>query len=94
MANQTKIEGLLEITQTKSIRRFEAPPDLAEFGLSPPQAILTLNKTRIEMGTLHPMNKRRYMRIGNLIHLINDRFPHHSQATAESFTASETKTTR
>jgi hypothetical protein len=92
-ANQSRIEDLLGITLTKSIRRFEAPQDLSEFGLNPPQAVLTLNQTRIEMGALHPMNKRRYMRVRNLIHLINDRFPHHLLATANSFIAPETGTT-
>jgi hypothetical protein len=32
------------------------------------------------MGTLHPMNQRRYIRAGNLIHLTNDRFYHLLQA--------------
>jgi hypothetical protein len=79
-ADQGKIEQLLQITQAISIRRFSAPQKLAEFGLNPPQAVLTLNQTRIEMGTLHPMNQRRYIRAGNLIHLTNDRFYHLLQA--------------
>jgi hypothetical protein len=81
----TKIEYLLEITRAKSIRRFEATQDLKEYGLNPPLAVLTLNQTRIEMGTLHPMNQRRYMRVGTTIHLINDRFPHLLQAPADYY---------
>jgi hypothetical protein len=84
--DQAKIENLLQITRTKSIRRFEAPQDLTDFGLNPAQAVVTLNQTRIEMGTLHPMNKRRYLRIGNMIHLTNDRFSHLMQGTAKYFT--------
>jgi hypothetical protein len=84
--NQTQIDYLLGITQAKSLRRFEAPQELKEYGLSPPLAVLTLNQTRIEMGSLHPMNQRRYMHVGNTIHLINDRFPHLLQAPADYYT--------
>lgn len=83
-ADQGKIETLLQISQSTSIRRFTAPQKLAEFGLNPPQAVITLNQTRIEMGILHPMNQRRYIRVGNLIHLTNDRFYHLLQAPEKS----------
>ncbi len=84
-ANDTMVNNLLEIAGTKSIRRFKAPDDLTEFGLNPPNAILILNHTRIEMGAIHPMNQRRYMRVGNIIHLINDRFPHLLRAAPQSY---------
>jgi hypothetical protein len=86
-----KIAKLLEISKTKSTSRFEAPQKLTEYGLNPPQAVLTLNQTRIEMGGTHPINHRRYMRIGNMIHLINDRFPHHLLATPDSFISTADK---
>lgn len=89
-ADDDMVNRLLEITQSNSIRRFKATQELTQYGLNPPQAVLTLNKTRIEMGTLHPMNQRRYMRVGNMIHLINDRFPHLLQATAKSYIATKT----
>lgn len=75
-ADQGKIEQLLQITQGISIRRFSVPQKLEEFGLNPPQVVLTLNQTRIEMGILHPMNQRRYIRVGDTVHLTNDRFYH------------------
>jgi hypothetical protein len=84
MADQSKIEKLLQICQSISIRRFTAPQELTEFGLNPPQAVLTLNQTRIEMGTLHPINQRRYIRVGNLIHLTNDLFFHLLQAPEQT----------
>ncbi len=88
-ADDDMVNRLLEIAQSNSIRRFKPTQDLAQYGLNPPQAVLTLNKTRIEMGGLHPMNQRRYVRTGNLIHLINDRFPHLLQATANSYVATK-----
>jgi hypothetical protein len=83
-ADQAKVEKLLQITQGVSIRRFEAPQDLTEFGLSPPQATITLNQTRIEMGVLHPINQRRYIRVGNTVHLTNDLFYHLLQRAPKS----------
>ncbi len=81
----SRIERLLEITRSISLSRFQTPQNLTEYGLATPQATLTLNQTRIEMGSTHPMNQRRYLRVGDQIHLINDRFPHHLQARAEDF---------
>ena len=86
-ANRARIEGLLQITQAVSISRFKVPDDLSEYGLNPPQAVLTLNQTRIEMGTTNPITHRRYLRVGDEIHLINDRFPHFLQARADFFQA-------
>ncbi len=86
-ANSARIDGLLQIAQAVSISRFQAPDDLSEYGLNPPQAVLTINQTRIEMGTANPINHRRYLHVGNEIHLINDRFPHFLQAHADFFTA-------
>jgi Domain of unknown function (DUF4340) len=86
-ANNSKIDSLLKITQAVSISRFKAPTDLTEYGLNPPQAVMTINQTRIEMGTTSPINQRRYLRVGDQIHLINDRFPHQLQAKAKYFKA-------
>jgi len=77
---------LLQIVNTASIARFPAPLQrLSEFGLEPPQAILQLNDTRIEIGGTNPMNHRRYLRIEDQIHLINDRFPQHLMAAVEKY---------
>ncbi len=88
-ADDVMVSNLLEITRTKSIRRFSAPDNLEEFGLDPPMAVLTLDQTRIEMGAIHPMNQRRYLRVGNMIHMINDRFPHLLQAGPEGYMAAK-----
>jgi len=84
-ANGSRIGRLLEITRSRSASRFRSPENLTEFGLTTPLATLTLNQTRIEVGTTHPMNQRRYLRIGEQIHLIKDRFIHHLQAAVEDF---------
>lgn len=85
-ANTPRINMLLDIVSTASVESFPAPPDrLTEFGLNEPEASIQLNDTELFLGSVHPYNRRRYIRIGNTIHLINDRFPHHLLARAEAF---------
>jgi hypothetical protein len=85
-ANTPRIELLLGIAAAKSLGQFPLPGDrLAEFGLDPPLATLELDQTRIEVGGTDPLQHRRYLRIGDTLHLINDRFPQHLLATPEEF---------
>ena len=46
--------------------------DLAQYGLDKPAARLFLDKLEIDFGTTTPLGNRRYVRIGNTIHLIDD----------------------
>jgi hypothetical protein len=85
-ANAFLVTRLLEIADADSLESFPAPVEgLAEFGLEPPQATLELDSTRIQMGSTNPINHHRYLRIGDDLHLIQDRFPHHLLAGAEAF---------
>lgn len=42
------------------------------FGLSPPQATVYLDRTRLDLGTTDPIDHRRYVAQGNRLHLIRD----------------------
>jgi hypothetical protein len=85
-ANDFLVARLLEIADADSLESFPAPAEeLAKFGLEPPQATLDLDSTRIQMGSTNPINNHRYLRIGDNLHLIQDRFPHHLLAAAEAF---------
>jgi len=85
-ANAERIANLLEILSTPSYQRFPLPEaDLAEFGLQPPAASIRIDGLTLELGEIHPFNQRRYIRIGDTLHLIKDRFPHHFLARAEAF---------
>jgi hypothetical protein len=85
-ANGFLVDRLLEIVGAHSLESFPAPAEgLGKFGLDPPQATLELNSTRIQMGATHPINHRRYLRIDDRLHLIQDRFPQHLLAAAEAF---------
>lgn len=59
--------------------------DLKPFGLAPPQAVLTLNDTRVEFGDTHPMEHRRYVRIGAQIFLLDDSHYHLMHAGVAGF---------
>ena len=85
-ANAERIANLLEILSTPSYQRIPlSEVDLAEFGLQPPAASIRIDGLTLELGEIHPFNQRRYLRIGDRLHLIKDRFPHHFLARAEAF---------
>ena len=85
-ANAGRIEQLLGISTTPSLRRFPIPQRrLAEFGLAPPTLRLWLNDLELDFGTTDPINGWRYVLTGGQIHLIGDGFQHHLIAPASSF---------
>jgi hypothetical protein len=89
-ANSQRIGQLLNITTANNLQNFPAPEErLAEFGLEQPQATIQLNQYSIQMGTTNPISRQRYLRIGDTIHLIKDRFPHHLMASPAEFVALE-----
>lgn len=91
-ANEQRIKQLLDITTTRSFSRFAVPElRLAEFGLDPAPIHLQLNKTQLAFGGNEPIQFRRYVRIGNQLHLISNGFHHHLMAQADDF-ISKTKT--
>lgn len=77
--NDFRISSLLRISELKSLGHFTASPEsLAQYGLDAPSATLIINgTTRIEFGNSTPIDQRRYLRIGDTIHLITDNFYYH-----------------
>lgn len=89
-ANSGRIEQLLGITQTFSHSHFPARnAKLSEFGLQPAQITLQLNGVRLLFGNNDPVYQRRYVKIGDMVHLIDDGFQHHLLAEADQFLVSE-----
>ncbi len=89
-ANGPRINILLDLAATPSIEQQPLPLErLAEFGLEQPVAKVEFNNTQIIFGGTHPYNYRRYLRIGDTLHLIDDLFPHHVLAQAEAFISHE-----
>jgi len=71
-----RISSLLRITEIKSLTHFTAAAEsLKQYGLDSPDATLIINgNIRIEFGNSTPIDQRRYLRIGNTIHLITDNY--------------------
>ncbi len=85
-ANTPRINILLDLVSTPSVERFPMPGGrLEEFGLDKPIAEVEFDGTLLVFGGTHPFNYRRYVRVGETLHLTNDLFPHHFLATAEAF---------
>lgn len=72
-ANRFLIESLLGIARADSYSRFPARgKNLREFGLHEPPVRLRLNGLEIDFGGSEPLNGRRYVRVGPMVHVIPD----------------------
>lgn len=77
------IDHLLHIAELPSLQRFPVPANPAPFGLDRPGYRLRLDDVLLEWGGLEPLRRRRYVRVGNQIHLISDGYTHHLRAAKE-----------
>lgn len=74
-ANGFRLDTLLEVLEAKSDRRLDPSGlDLARFGLAPPKAVLVIDDLRFEFGDTEPLSGKRYVRLGEDLHLTADRF--------------------
>ena len=69
-----RINAILKVTSTPSLGSFPAQGrDLAAYGLEQPQVRLTLdNKVSIALGNNTALDNRRYVLVGDTVHLIGD----------------------
>ena len=85
-ADADQVEKLTDFAARRSYTRYQAADlDLARYGLAPPRMTLTLNDQRIELGEINPVNRRRYARIGGLVHLIDDTHTYVLNSPPEAF---------
>lgn len=74
-ANPVRVDSLLQVAGAESVSRFPAAgKDLSAFGLSKPSVSLRLNDSELAFGGVAPVDQRRYVRVGDIIHLIADRY--------------------
>lgn len=86
MANTPRINRLFELLSVRSRSHFPATPVLEDklgFNQSPGQ--FQFNDTVIIFGATESINHRRYVKVGNTIHLIADLFLHQLMANAPEF---------
>jgi len=78
-ASDFRISSLLRITEQKSLGDYPADKGhLTRFGLDKPRVTLTLNDTtKITFGNSTPLDQRRYVQVGDQVHLISDSLYYH-----------------
>ena len=81
-AQPFRVETLLELPGVTSAAQFTLADNTDNaFGVDPPQARVRFDDTEIAFGLTNPVGLRRYVRVGDAVHLIDDRFFHHVAST-------------
>ena len=84
--NPVRMDQLLDIGFSASDGEYPlAEKDLKVYGLDQPIATLTLGDTAIQFGSVDPLKRRRYVRLGDKLLLIKDGFSHHLNASATDY---------
>ncbi|WP_372716914.1 DUF4340 domain-containing protein [Immundisolibacter sp.] len=78
-AQPFRVDTILELLSADSTARID-PADGTDksFGVDPPLARLRFDATEIAFGLTNPVGMRRYVRVGDAVHLIDDRYYHHA----------------
>jgi hypothetical protein len=89
-ANRLRMDGLLSLAETRSFAAFTVnESELDKYGLDKPKGSIQLNDVTIYFGDTEEVNKRRYVRINDMVHLIADTFYHQIITDATSFASTE-----
>jgi len=90
-ASEFRLSSLLRITEQKSLGSYPADAErLTRFGLDKPRVTLTLNDTtRIAFGNSTPLDQRRYVQVGDRVHLISDSLYYHLIGSYTTFIRQE-----
>jgi hypothetical protein len=84
--NQVRIGQLLDVAKAPSEANYPLKPNEAgQFGLDAPEAVLTLGDNSLQFGGTDPIKMRRYVRLGDTLHLVEDNFFHHLTASATDY---------
>jgi len=84
--SEGKIDTLLSLAGATSHARYAAASmDLEQTQLSRPELQITLADTRLIFGGTEPLNGRRYVQVGEYVHLIDDRYSYLLRGDAASF---------
>ena len=85
-ASERRIEDLRDFATTRSFARYAAADlELDRYDLDPPRIRLWLNDTLIELGKTNPVNRQRYARVGDTVHLIDDTRTYLLSSTVASY---------
>jgi hypothetical protein len=82
-ANQERIAQLLKILSTQSLANYPIDQvDTQQLQLDTPSLTLIVNDTRMDFGGMAALGNSRYLRIGDSVHLITDRYSHLARGPA------------
>lgn len=85
-ANDIRIRQLLNIAKAESRVHYPLKPEeLGKFELDKPKAVLNLGSFTLLFGGSEPIDKLRYVQVGNTLHLVADDFSHHLLAKATDY---------
>ena len=77
-ADDFQVHTVLALLDAASVRSYpdDELHDLTALGLDPPQASVRFDDTLIDIGNTDALENLRYVRIGDTVHLVQDRFQH------------------
>lgn len=85
-ADGGRIERILALAAAPSHARYALNRlDAAEVGLAPPRVRVRLDETVLEFGAQEPLNRYRYIRLGEQVHLVTDTVIHQLSDRPEDF---------
>lgn len=85
-ANDFRITNLLRLALARSYARYSAAGlALAKFKLQAPALKVFFNALEIDFGGTEPLNQRRYVKVGDAVHLISSRYYHLLNAALPSY---------
>jgi len=74
-ADRFQVENVLRVLGADSLAQFPAEgKNLAAYGLAEPEVRLRFNDTELAFGGMTPVDQRRYVLVGNTVHLITDMY--------------------
>lgn len=74
-ADRFQVENVLRVLGADSLAQFPAEgKDLTAYGLAEPEVRLRFNDTELAFGGMTPVDQRRYVLVGNTVHLITDMY--------------------
>ncbi len=90
LANQSRVDALRNLPAKKSFADYPVTDlELHRYGLAPALATVLLNEYPIKIGSLNPVNQRRYLLIDDTVHLISDDLFDVYTATPASYAATK-----
>ncbi len=74
-ADTARVDAAIGLARARSLARYAVSAvDMQQAGLASPDLVLRINDVILELGGTEPLRGRRYVRLGDRVHLIVDRY--------------------